>query len=83
MKILLAPIAGLALLLSGCATVPTPRHCARAAAGLAGAGQIAQLLIDEGIAPAKARKLADAVAAGRMLIAAACAEAPAAGPAGR
>jgi hypothetical protein len=75
------PVAFAALTLAaGCATMPTPRSCAQAAAGLESAAQLAQLLIDRGIAPAKARKLAEAVAAGRMLVAAACAETG--GPAG-
>ena len=76
-----APLAALALL-SGCATLLTPRSCEQAAAGLAAADQIAQVLTDFGIAPAKARKLAEAVATGRMLLGAACAQAPDAGPAG-
>jgi hypothetical protein len=82
MKTMLAPLAALALLLPGCATLVTPRRCEQAAAGLDRADQIAQLLIAYGIAPAKAAKLAEAVAAGRMLIAAACAEAPASTPLG-
>jgi hypothetical protein len=71
-----APLAGLALLLTGCATIVTPQRCEQAAAGLERADQIAQLLTDFGVAPAKARKLADAVAAGRMLLAAACEQVP-------
>jgi uncharacterized protein YceK len=71
----IAPIAALCLLLSGCATIFTPRRCEQAAAGLATTAQIAQVLIDYGVEPAKAAKLADAVATGRMLIAAACAQA--------
>jgi uncharacterized protein YceK len=70
-----AAFAALALLLSGCATVLTPQRCEKAAAGLDTAAPIAQALIDRGIAPAKATKLADAVVAGRMLLAAACAQA--------
>jgi hypothetical protein len=71
-----AAFAALALLLSGCATPLTPRRCEQAGAGLDGAARIAQLLIDRGIERAKAEKLAEAVAAGRMLLAAACAQAP-------
>jgi hypothetical protein len=71
----LAICAGLAALLPGCATILTPQRCEQAAAGLATAAQIAQVLIDRGIEPAKARKLADAVATGQMLRAAACAQA--------
>jgi PBP1b-binding outer membrane lipoprotein LpoB len=70
-----AAFAALALLLSGCATVLAPQRCQQAAAGLDTAAQIAQVLIDRGIEPAKARKLADAVVTGRMLLAAACAQA--------
>jgi len=70
-----ASFAALSLLLGGCTTIFTPRRCEQAAAGLAGAAQIAQVLIDHGIEPAKAAKLADAVATGRMLLAAACAQA--------
>jgi hypothetical protein len=77
-----APFAALALLAAGCATVATPRRCEQAAAGLDRADQIAQLLNDFGIAPAKARKLAEAVTTGRMLLAAACAQVPAAAPVG-
>ena len=71
----IASLVALSLLLSGCATIFTPRRCEQAAAGLATAAQIAQVLIDYGIEPAKAAKLADAVATGRMLVAAACAQA--------
>ena len=70
-----AAFATLALLLSGCATILTPQRCAQAAAGLSTAAQIAQVLIDRGIEPAKAAKLADAVVTGQMLLAAACAQA--------
>ena len=74
-------LAALALLLAGCATPLTPRRCEQAAAGLSTAAQIAQVLIDSGIETAKAQKLADAVATGRMLLTAACAQAgPGAGP---
>ena len=76
----LAPL--LVLSLAGCATVLTPRRCEEAAAGLGQAAEIAQVLIDRGLAPAKAHKLADAVAAGRIALAAACAQAgPAPAPA--
>ena len=76
-----ATLAALALLLAGCATPFTPRRCEQAAAGLSTAAQIAQVLIDSGIETARAQKLADAVATGRMLLAAACAQAgPGAGP---
>jgi PBP1b-binding outer membrane lipoprotein LpoB len=71
----IASIAALALLLCGCTTFFTPQRCEQAAAGLATAAQIAQVLIDYGIEPARAHKLADAVAAGRILVAAACAQA--------
>ena len=71
----LAPLVALFLLLSGCATIFTPRRCEQAAAGLGGAAQIAQVLIDHGIEPAKAAKLADAVVTGRVLLAPACAQA--------
>ena len=71
----LAACATLAVLLPGCATVLTPQRCEQAAAGLATAAQIAQVLIDRGIAPARAAKLADAVVTGQMLLAAACAQA--------
>ena len=71
----IAPLVALFLLLSGCATIFTPRRCEQAAAGLGTAAQIAQVLIDYGIEPAKAAKLADAVATERMLVAAACAQA--------
>ena len=74
MKII-ASLAALTLLLSGCATIFTPPRCEQAAAGLATAAQIAQVLIDYGIEPGKAAKLAEAVATGRMLLAAACAQA--------
>jgi hypothetical protein len=74
MKII-APLAALGLLLVGCTTIVTARRCEQAAAGLAGAAQIAQVLVDYGIEPARAAKLADAVATGRMLVAAACAQA--------
>ena len=70
-----AAFAMFALLFSGCANILTPQRCEQAAAGLSTAAQIAQVLIDRGIAPAKAAKLADAVLAGRMLLAAACAQA--------
>lgn len=75
-------LATTALSLSGCATFATPRRCEQAAAGLATAAQIAQVLIDSGIETARAHKLADAVATGRMLLAAACAQAPGAEAAG-
>jgi len=74
--------AALALLLPGCATTFTPQRCDQAAAGLATAAQIAQVLIDSGIETTRAHKLAEAVATGRMLLAVACAQAPAAEPAG-
>ena len=74
MKIIAALIA-VALLLPGCATPLTPQRCEQAGAGLDGAARIAQLLIDRGIERVKAEKLAEAVAAGRMLLAAACAQA--------
>ena len=70
----LAPL--LVLTLAGCATILTPQRCEDAAAGLDTAAGIARVLIDRGIAPAKAQKLADAVAAGRIALAAACAQAP-------
>jgi uncharacterized lipoprotein YajG len=72
---MLSALAGLTLL-AGCATVLTPQRCEQAAAGLSTAAAIAQVLIDHGIEAAKARKLAEAVATGQMLLAAACAEAP-------
>jgi hypothetical protein len=68
-------IVAAAVALSGCATGLTPQTCARAAAGLNTAAQIAQVLIDNGIEPAKAAKLAEAVATDRMLLAVACAQA--------
>jgi len=71
----LAPL--LVLALAGCATPLTPHRCEEAAARLDTADRIARVLIDRGIAPAKAHKLADAVAAGRIALAAACAQAPA------
>lgn len=64
-----------ALSLSGCATVLTPQRCEQAAAGLTTAGQIAAVLVNQGIEAAKAQKLAEAVATGQMLLAVACAEA--------
>ena len=70
----LATCAALASLLPGCATVLTPQRCEQAAAGLATAAQIAQVLVDRGIEPARAAKLADAVVTGQMLLAAACAQ---------
>jgi hypothetical protein len=75
----IASFAALSLLLASCATIATPRRCEQAAAGLATAAQIAQVLIDSGIETAKAQKLADAVTTGRILLAAACAQAPAPG----
>lgn len=64
-----------AFALSSCTTLATPQHCQQAAAGLNTASQIAQVLIARGIEPAKAHKLADAVVAGQLLLAAACAQA--------
>lgn len=64
------------LCLSGCATVLTPQRCEQAAAGLHSAAAVAQVLIDRGIEPGKAAKLADAIVTGQMLLAAACAQAP-------
>ena len=70
------------ILLAGCASVLTPQRCEEAAAGLGTAAAIAQVLVDRGIAPAKAQKLAEAVATGQMLLAAACAQVPPRPPAG-
>ena len=67
-----------ALSLTGCATILTPQRCEQALAGLREAAQITQVLIDRGVAPAKAQKLADALAAGQIALEAACAEAEAA-----
>ena len=76
MKIL-APL--IALPLAGCATILTPQRCAQALAGLHEAAQITQALIDRSVAPAKAQKLADALAAGQIALEAVCAEAGTAG----
>ena len=68
----LAPL--VALPLAGCATILTPQRCEQALAGLHEAAQITQVLIDRGVAPARAQKLADALAAGTIALEAACAE---------
>ena len=73
----LAPL--IALSLAGCATILTPQRCAQALAGLHEAAQITQALIDRGVAPAKAQKLADALAAGQIALEAVCAEVDPAG----
>ena len=72
----------LALPLAGCATILTPQRCEQALAGLHEAAQITQVLIDRGVAPARAQKLADALAAGQIALEAACAEVEAATAAG-
>lgn len=77
---MLAPL--LVLSLAGCATNLTPRRCEDALTGLREAAQIAQVLIDRGVAPARAQKLADALAAGTIALEAVCAQAaPAPAPA--
>jgi hypothetical protein len=61
------------LLLAGCATVLTPQRCASIDAAAATVEQIAAVLVAEGIEPVRAQKLADAVKAGQIAMAAACA----------
>jgi hypothetical protein len=68
------------LALPGCATIITPQRCQEALTGLHEAAQITQALIDRGVAPAKAQKLADALAAGQLALEAVCAEVEAAHP---
>jgi hypothetical protein len=63
-----------ALLLASCATL-TPERCARIDAAASTAQEIAAVLIAQGIEPVKAQKLADAVKAGQIVLAAACAQA--------
>jgi len=64
-----------AFCLASCASLATPERCEQAAAGLASAEQIAVVLINRGVEPERAHKLADAVVTGQLLLAAACASA--------
>lgn len=60
---------------TGCAQYATPTRCAQAATGLQTADELTAMFVQFGGNPLTARKLADAVVAGRMLLAAACAQA--------
>lgn len=72
---MIRPILAIALLsLSGCATL-TPQRCAQIDAAAATVQEIAAVLIAQGIEPIRAGKLADAVKAGQIVLAAACAQA--------
>lgn len=64
----------LVLMLPSCATL-TPVRCAQFDAAAATVQEVAALLVAQGIEPVRAQKLADAVKAGQMLLAAACAQA--------
>lgn len=70
-----------ALALCSCAQYATPSRCAQAAAGLQTADELTALFVQLGGNPTTARKLADAVVAGRMILAAACAQNGSAPPA--
>lgn len=64
-----------ALSLCSCTSFATPERCEQAAAGLNTAAQIAAVLVNRGIDPAKAQKFAEAIVTGQMLLAVACAQA--------
>lgn len=64
----------LATACTGCAEIATPTRCAQAATGLQTADELTAMFVQFGGNPLTARKLADAVVAGRMLLAAACAQ---------
>lgn len=63
------------MMLASCATTFSPQRCEQAAAGLNTVAQIAAVLVNAGIEQARAEKLAQLVATGQLLLAAACAQA--------
>lgn len=68
----LAPLLAAALV-SGCATITTPRNCERALTGLTAAQQIIAVLQAAGVKPEIAAKIASALAVGQVTVATACA----------
>lgn len=75
MHMLKLPALALCAVLCGCAAPLTHERCEQAAAGLQTVEQIAAVLVNRGVEPEKARKLADAVLTGQLLLAVACAQA--------
>lgn len=69
------------LSLGGCQTILTPQRCAGIDAAASTVEQIAAVLVSEGIEPARAAKLAEAVKVGQIALQTACASVnPVAGP---
>lgn len=61
------------LVLCGCATVLTPQRCEQALSGLQTAAEITAVLIERGVEPETALKVANAITLSQVTLTAACA----------